>query len=81
MAFELSAFDRKLLQFGQLCRSRFMDINVSMPLERALDRCWGTLSECFDPQDLLMKQSLIDKYFPKRGSKEQVAARDPARAQ
>jgi len=22
------------------------------------------LSECFDPKELLMKQNLIDKYFP-----------------
>ena len=51
--------------FGALFRERFMDINVSMPLEEALDLCWKTLSECFDPQELLMKQSLIDRYFPK----------------
>ncbi len=66
MAFELSDFDYKLLKFGQLFRDRFMDINVSMPLEKALDLCWQTLAECFEPQELLMKQSLVDKYFPKQ---------------
>jgi V/A-type H+-transporting ATPase subunit B len=65
MAFELSEFDRKLLKFGQLFRQRFMDINISMPLEKALDQCWLTLAECFEADELLMKQSLIDKYFPK----------------
>lgn len=64
MAFELSEFDHKLLKFGRLFRSRFMDINVSMPLEEALDLSWRTLAECFDAGELLMKQSLIDKYFP-----------------
>ncbi|MGA7980346.1 MAG: V-type ATP synthase subunit B [Chromatiaceae bacterium] len=64
MAFELSDLDRKLLRFGRLFRERFMAIDVSMPLERALDLSWQTLAECFDPEDLLMKQSLIDKYFP-----------------
>ena len=65
MAFELSPFDEKLLKFGTLFRERFMDIKASMPLMEALDRCWETLAECFEPQELLMKQNLIDKYFPK----------------
>jgi V/A-type H+-transporting ATPase subunit B len=61
MAFELSAFDQKLLKFGKLFRDRFMDINVLLPLEEALDLSWQTLGECFEPQELLMKQGLIDK--------------------
>jgi V/A-type H+-transporting ATPase subunit B len=65
MAFELSPFDEKLLKYGRLFRERFMDIQVSMPVIEALDRCWQTLAECFEPQELLMKQELIDKYFPK----------------
>ncbi len=65
MAFELSDYDRKLLKFGDLFKKRFMDINVSLPLEQALDLAWKTLAECFEPQELLMKQALIDKYFPK----------------
>jgi len=64
MAFELSSFDEKLLTFGRLFRQRFMDINVSLPLEEALDLSWQTLAECFDESELLMKQALIDKYFP-----------------
>jgi V/A-type H+/Na+-transporting ATPase subunit B len=65
MAFELSPFDEKLIKFGGLFRQRFMDIQVSMPVIEALDRCWETLAECFEPGELLMKQELIDKYFSK----------------
>ncbi|WP_299706413.1 V-type ATP synthase subunit B [uncultured Tateyamaria sp.] len=65
MAFELSDYDHQVLKFGDLFRARFMDINVSMPLEEALDLCWQTLAECFAPEQLLMKQNLIDKFFPK----------------
>ena len=68
MAFELSAFDQKLLKFGKLFRDRFMDINVSLPLEEALDLSWQTLGECFEPQELLMKQGLVDKYYPRSKS-------------
>jgi V/A-type H+-transporting ATPase subunit B len=70
MAFELTEFDRKLLKFGGLFKQRFMDIKVSMPLEAALNECWKTMAECFEPQELLMKQALVDKYFPKRTSEK-----------
>jgi V/A-type H+-transporting ATPase subunit B len=65
MAFELSEFDNRLIKFGGLFRERFMDIDVAMSLEDALDLCWKTMAECFAPEDLLMKQHLIDKYFPR----------------
>ena len=67
MAFELSPYDQKLVKFGRLFRERFMDINVSIPVIEALDLSWKTLAECFEPEELLMKQSLIDKYFRRDG--------------
>lgn len=70
MAFELSAFDRKLLKFGTLFKQRFMDIEVSLPLEAALDLGWATLSECFDAGELLMKQELIEKFYPKKEGRD-----------
>jgi len=66
MAFELSAFDHKLLKFGDLFKKRFMALGVSMPINAALDACWQTLAECFAPEELLMKQSLIDQYYPRK---------------
>jgi V/A-type H+-transporting ATPase subunit B len=80
MAFELSSFDHKLLRFGRLFRKRFMDIEVSMPLEQALDLSWQTLAECFTPEELLMKQSLIDKYLPARAAAPEQQADGEARA-
>jgi V/A-type H+/Na+-transporting ATPase subunit B len=64
MAFDLSELDHRLIKFGGLFRERFMDINVSIPLEEGLDLCWQTLAECFDRDELLMRESLIDKYLP-----------------
>ncbi|MEM1025202.1 MAG: V-type ATP synthase subunit B [Myxococcota bacterium] len=64
MAFELSEFDERLLEFGALFRRRFMNVDVSISLEDGLDACWQTLAECFSADELLMKQELVDKYFP-----------------
>ncbi|RKZ79161.1 MAG: V-type ATP synthase subunit B, partial [Gammaproteobacteria bacterium] len=66
MAFELSPYDQKLLKFGGFFRERFMDIDITLPIEDALDLGWKTLAECFEPEELLMKQALVDKYFPKQ---------------
>ena len=65
MSFELSEYDERLLKFGDLFRERFMGIDVTLPLEDALDLSWATLAECFHDHELLMKQVLIDKYLPK----------------
>ena len=65
MAFELSPMDEKLLKFGDLFHERFMNINVSLKLDDALNLAWQTLAECFEPQELLMKEALIARYYPK----------------
>ena len=68
MAFELGAFDQKLLCFGKLFRERFMNIRASMTLNEALNEGWRTLAQCFDPAELLMKESLVAKYYPQPNS-------------
>ena len=68
MAFELSAFDQKLLKFGTLFRDRFMDINVSLPLEKALDLSWQTLGECFEPLNVSWTKSALSIRMTRPGS-------------
>ncbi|KTC84451.1 V-type ATP synthase subunit B [Legionella brunensis] len=72
MAFEISELDERLLKFGHLFRERFMNIQVSLPLEKALDLCWQTLKECFRENELLIKDELISKYFNSQGRGEET---------
>ena len=69
MAFELSAYDHKLLKYADLFRDRFMRISVSLELDKAMDLGWDTLAECFEAEELFMKQELIDRYFMPRYQK------------
>ncbi len=78
MAFDLSEHDRKLIQFADLFARRFMALDVSLPLEAALDLGWQTMAECFEPGELLMKQNLVDKYYPRRGATAPAAPPAPA---
>ncbi len=77
MAFEISEFDNRLLKFGQLFRERFMGINVSIPLDQALDLCWQTMGECFNENELLIKQELISKYFKSNVSSAEETQIEP----
>jgi len=63
MGFRLSKWDEKLLRYGILFEDRMMNLEVNYTLEEALDLGWRTLSECFDPHEVGMKQALIDKYW------------------
>jgi V/A-type H+-transporting ATPase subunit B len=64
MAFELGEHDRRLLRYAELFRARFMDLNVDMELERALDTGWATLAECFSPSEISIRPALLQKYWP-----------------
>jgi V/A-type H+-transporting ATPase subunit B len=65
MAFELTDRDEKLLRFAELFRQRFMSLDVSMPLEEALDLCWRTLADCFEAEELPFKSDLVETFFPR----------------
>ncbi len=81
MAFELSNYDLKTIKFGKLFKKRFMSLDAAMSLEEALDNCWETMAECFGPEETLMKQSLLEKYWPNQEQLNSVEAASEAAAE
>ncbi len=65
MGFKLSRWDEKLLRYSELFEHRMMNLEVNYTLEEALDLGWKTLSECFEKNEVGVKQSLVDKYWPR----------------
>jgi len=65
MGFEMSAWDNKLLKYGQLFEQRVMDLEVNIALFDALDRCWDILAECFEPHETGIRRSIIENHWPK----------------
>lgn len=65
MGFKLSRWDEKLLNYSKLFEERMMNLEVNFTLEQALDLGWKTLSECFDSHEVGIRQSYVDKYWPK----------------
>lgn len=66
MGFKLSRWDEKLLHYSHLFEDRMMNLEVNYTLEEALDLGWKTLAECFDVHEVGIKQTLIEKYWPKQ---------------
>jgi V/A-type H+/Na+-transporting ATPase subunit B len=67
MGFQMSAWDDKLLKYGEAFEAVMMDLTVNIPLEKALDEGWRILSDCFEPEETGMKSALIEKFWPKKG--------------
>jgi V/A-type H+-transporting ATPase subunit B len=63
MGFQMSAWDGKLLRYGRLFEERMMSLSVNIPLEKALDRGWEILKECFSPEETGISRSMIDEYW------------------
>ncbi len=65
MGFRLSRWDEKLLRYSVLFEERMMNLEVNLPIEKALDLGWVTLAECFDLEEVGLKKNLADKYWPR----------------
>lgn len=66
MGFKLSRWDDQLLNYSKLFEDRMMNLNVNYTLEEALDLGWKTLAECFQPDEVGIKEVLVKKYWPKK---------------
>ena len=65
MGFRLSRWDKKLLDYSSLFEKKMMNLEVNIPLLEALNLGWATLAHCFNPNEVGIKQALIDQYWPK----------------
>jgi V/A-type H+-transporting ATPase subunit B len=68
MGFQMSEWDDKLLQYGELFESKLMELSVNIPLEEALDLGWEILAECFEPKETGIRSELVLKYWPEQQS-------------
>lgn len=65
MGFKLSRWDEKLLAYSYLFEDRMMNLEVNYTLEQALELGWQTLGECFLPEEVGIKESMVNKFWPK----------------
>ena len=63
MGFMMSAWDKKLLRYGERFEKEMMSLAVNLTLEEALDGCWKILSSIFEPQEIGISSKLVEKYW------------------
>jgi len=73
MGFKLSRWDETLLGYGKDFEKELMDLNVNIPIEKALDLCWDILERHFEPVQTGLKDQLIEKYWPSKRSLKKAA--------
>ena len=66
MGFQMSAWDKKLLKYGELFKENIMSLKVNIPLEKALDLGWQILADSFTPEETAIKRTLIEQYWPRQ---------------
>lgn len=64
MGFKVSKWDETLLAYGEDFERDMMDLNVNMPIEQALDRCWEILAKHLEPVQTGLKEELIKEFWP-----------------
>lgn len=64
MGFRMSAWDGKLLKYGERFEREMMDLGVNVPLEQALDNGWRMLAECFEPEETGIPTRMIESFWP-----------------
>jgi V/A-type H+/Na+-transporting ATPase subunit B len=66
MGFKLSRWDEKLLRYSILFEDRMMNLEVNYTLEETLDLGWKTLAECFEENEVGIKEVLVNRYWPNK---------------
>ncbi|MGD9873703.1 MAG: V-type ATP synthase subunit B [Kiritimatiellia bacterium] len=74
MGFRMSAWDGKLLKYGERFEKELMALTVNIPLEAALDLGWQILADCFEPAETGIPGSLTEKFWP--ADKKAAAAKE-----
>lgn len=63
--FDLTNYDERCLSFAREYANDLLAIDVNLDINEMLDKVWGLFATHFKPEEVNIKRSLIDKYWPK----------------
>ena len=63
--FDLTDYDERTLSFGKDYAEDILAIDVNIGTEEMLNVTWGLFATYFKPEEVNIKQSLVDQYWPK----------------
>ncbi len=63
--FDLSDYDNRALAFAKEYSNDLLAIDVNIPIEKMLDTAWDLFAKHFSPEEVAIKESIMDKYWKK----------------
>lgn len=63
--FDLSDYDLRCLEYARDYSNKLLSIDVNIKIEEMLNTGWSLFKKYFKPEELGIKQSLVDKYWDK----------------
>ncbi len=61
--FDLSDYDLRCLDYAKEYSNKLLSIDVNIKIDQMLDTGWALFKKYFRPEELGIKQSLVDKYW------------------
>jgi len=65
--FDLTDYDERTLEFAKDYSSNLLAIDVNIGPEKMLDETWKLFAKYFSPEEVGIKQELVDEYWPEGG--------------
>jgi V/A-type H+-transporting ATPase subunit B len=63
--FDLTEYDKRCLDFAKDYALSILAIDINITITEMLDTCWKLFSKYFRPQEVSIKQALVDRYWVK----------------
>jgi V/A-type H+-transporting ATPase subunit B len=65
--FDLTEYDERCLDFAKEYSREILAIDVNINTTQMLDIAWQLFGTHFKPEEVNIKQELVDKYWPAKG--------------
>ena len=63
--FDLTDYDERSMNFAKDYSNKLLAIDVNIDIDEMLDTGWALFNKHFKPEEVGIKQELVDKYWPK----------------
>ena len=63
--FDLTDYDQRCLSFAKDYSKKLLAVDVNIDIEEMLNTAWNLFKKYFKPEEVGIKQELVDKYWPK----------------
>ena len=72
--FDLTDYDQRTLKFASAYAENLLAIDVNIDTDAMLDTTWGLFSRHFKPEEVSIRQDLVEQYWQSEGGNWEIAS-------